>query len=79
MKTNVRYFGMIAEALKTTSEEIDISELNKAGSFRLFFENKYPLLSGMSFQIAINNELTETIDTNTAINEIALLPPFAGG
>jgi hypothetical protein len=37
------------------------------------------VLKEMSYKIAVNQELTETLSTKDTIKEIALLPPFAGG
>jgi len=77
MKVTLRYFGMIAEAVEKNSEVISFEEISKQSSLRVYFNEKYPFLSDMSYQIAIDNELSEEI--NNDVKEIALLPPFAGG
>ena len=76
MKIEVEYYGMIAERLNLKSESLEfVSEEN----IRSFFENKYPTLKNLSYKIAVNNELTETVDTSLESIKIALLPPFAVG
>lgn len=76
MKAKVKYFGMIAEKLH---REEEILEMVPGMQIRSFLINKYPELDNMDFQIAINQEIKEEIDSNLKEIEIALLPPFAGG
>jgi molybdopterin synthase sulfur carrier subunit len=79
MTTNVQYYGMISEKLQCSSEEMELDMSNGEIDLRSMFEEKYPALKEMSYQIAVNQELTETVDSATTVREIALLPPFAGG
>lgn len=80
MKLNVKYFGMIAEAVSKQEENVEISgqQISVAYLVEVLLK-KYPELNLKSFKIAVNQTITE----NTAIinenDEIALLPPFAGG
>ena len=78
MKANIKYFGMIAEKIGKSEESVDLDEKNQS-DLRNYFVQKYPFLNDMDYQIAVNQTLTEVIDTNTEFVEIALLPPFAGG
>jgi|TARA_B110000495_G_scaffold195169_1_gene202366 molybdopterin synthase sulfur carrier subunit len=78
MKANIKYFGMIAEKIRKSEESVDLDEKNQS-DLRNYFVQKYPFLNDMDYQIAVNQNLTEVIDTNTEFVEIALLPPFAGG
>ena len=78
MKANIKYFGMIAEKIGKSEESVDLDEKNQS-DLRNYFVQKYPFLNDMDYQIAVNQNLTEVIDTNTEFVEIALLPPFAGG
>ncbi|MFT5777219.1 MAG: molybdopterin synthase sulfur carrier subunit [Crocinitomicaceae bacterium] len=79
MTTNVHYYGMISEKLQRSSEEMELDASNGIIDLRSVFEEKHPVLKDLSYQIAVNQELTESIDAGLTINEIALLPPFAGG
>lgn len=78
MKLNVTYFGMIAEIVDCTCETIHI-DYDKNCNFRHFIEDKYPEVAKIEYKIAINQELTDIIETDQNEIEIALLPPFAGG
>ena len=78
MKANIKYFGMIAEKIGKLEESVDLDEKNQS-DLRSYFIQKNPFLNDMDYQIAVNQTLTEVIDTNTEFVEIALLPPFAGG
>ncbi len=74
----VKYFGLIAEKLGRESESMRI-ELSENLELKRFFENRYSALQGMPFQVAVNQEIRDMIGADEDINEIALLPPFAGG
>ena len=76
MDVKVVYFGMIAERIGKQEEIIDI---DPSESVSAFFRNKYPELMNMSFQVAINQEIKDSIENIEEVKEIALLPPFAGG
>ena len=77
MKVNVLLFGQISEIVGEQTivmENVD----NKEELLKAMLE-AHPALGKLSFKIAINSELTES---NLKLNngdEIALLPPFAGG
>lgn len=77
MKIEVLLFGQISEIagqkLIMMENVKDKNELLRA------VYAAYPALSDMRFKIAINQQITET---NLKLNdgdEVALLPPFAGG
>jgi molybdopterin converting factor small subunit len=78
MKVNVKYFGMIAEKIQCQNESLTL-DFKGHLNMRNFFLEKYPALGQMNFQIAINQELNETLTESSDSIEIALLPPFAGG
>ena len=74
----VKYFGMTIEASGKKQEEFinhysSIQELKKA------LLVKYPDLGKMNFKIAVNQTLVGDDYDLTGNEEIALLPPFAGG
>lgn len=79
MTTNVVYYGMISERLQCSSEKLALDTTNETLELRDLLEDIHPTLKELSYQIAVNQELTETISPGTEVNEIALLPPFAGG
>jgi molybdopterin converting factor small subunit len=79
MTTTVNYYGMLAEKLNISSETITIQVNQEKFNLRNFFEDLHPELKSMSYQVAVNQEITNTIEPTQSIQEIALLPPFAGG
>jgi molybdopterin synthase sulfur carrier subunit len=77
MNITIKYFGLIAEITQCNEEILEFSKSSIADLLLELFQ-KYPLLNGKDFQVALNQEIVskETIISN---GEIALLPPFAGG
>lgn len=79
MNVLINYFGLIAENLDKTSEEIALETTNEKIDLRDFFETRYPVLKNISYKIAVNQEFNDHLELGTVVKEIALLPPFAGG
>jgi len=70
-------FGELTDIIKSSSVEIkspkNVDELKNS------VHQKFPSLQNFKYQIAVNSSLvTENILLNET-DEIALLPPFAGG
>ena len=77
MWIEIKYFGMLAEITGCTTEQLVIASKGIAGLKKELL-NKYPDFTNKDFRIAQNQELV----TDTALltgEEIAVLPPFAGG
>lgn len=77
MNLTIKYFGLLAEVTQCNEEQLDFS----GATVKELLENlftKYPELKETDFQIAQNNTITND-ETEISSNEIALLPPFAGG
>lgn len=79
MNITIKYFGAIAEqagisieSMRLEKEQVDLAEL-KAVCFK-----KHNISDTDSIQTAINRELQETGYLQTG-DELAFLPPFAGG
>tara|TARA_B100000963_G_C22640895_1_gene680593 strand:+ start:24838 stop:25101 length:264 start_codon:yes stop_codon:yes gene_type:complete len=76
---NIKYFGVIAEKINLESEKnsFDYNELSKIVES---IKNKYDLHQ-LSFQISLNLNLVNSEDSIIVNDgdEIAFLPPFAGG
>ena len=78
MPLTVKYFGMLAEATKCNEELLEVSNCTIKELTNRLLEH-YPGLKEKNFKVAVNQSL---VDENTLItnnDEIALLPPFAGG
>ena len=70
-------FGMLVEDIGNDEVEIEVSADTK--SLKEILLNRYPALKTRQFMIAVNQQ---KINGNIALNpndEIALIPPFAGG
>lgn len=78
MKLSVKYFGMIAEAIGKSEEQLEITE-NSVSGLDTFLKNKYAKLESINYKFAVNKALVEGIERLKENDEIALLPPFAGG
>ena len=70
-------FGELTDIKKSSS--IEIESANNVEELKNYIHQKFPPLQNFKFQIAVNSSLiTENISLNNT-DEIALLPPFAGG
>jgi sulfur-carrier protein len=83
MQVKVKYFGMVADLLKKSQEEIDVS-VDHPIDWRAFFIVRYPQLVTLTWKVAVNQEIVEgpwkpDSDRYRETSEIVLLPPFAGG
>ena len=74
----IKYFGMTAEASGKEEETVD-SNYSSIPSLKEDLINKYPDLKNINFKIAINQTIVDDNHVLIGDEEIALLPPFAGG
>jgi molybdopterin synthase sulfur carrier subunit len=77
MYINIKYFGQIAEVTQTKEENLEFSGIIVSELVETLYL-KYSNLRTKNFQIAQNQELV-SMETELTGNDIALLPPFAGG
>ncbi|WP_445955644.1 MoaD/ThiS family protein [Yeosuana sp.] len=77
MNITIKYFGQLAEVTNCEEETIPFSGHLISEVIELL-NLKYSELKNKDFQVAQNHELV-SIETKVTGNEIALLPPFAGG
>lgn len=73
------YFGMLSEITGQSSESWSLTDTVTAAIFRQQIEEKYPLLKGKRFKVAVNKQIAGDATLITPGSELALLPPFAGG
>jgi hypothetical protein len=79
MVCEVKYFGMISEKLNRTSDLIHLeNDLLFPEDLKRSFVDKFPELSNMTFKVAVDGVITNSVSSND-VQTIALLPPFAGG
>ena len=77
MYINIKYFGQIDELTQTKEENLEFSGIIVSELVETLYL-KYSNLRTKNFQIAQNQELV-SMETELTGNDIALLPPFAGG
>ena len=79
MANRILFFGQLSEITGLSHLMQDNPALKDIDSLKEYLFLKYPGLKAYNFRISVNGEIH---DGNTSIkpdDEIALLPPFAGG
>lgn len=77
MKIKVYFFGILTDVTGTNEQEI--KDIENLSALKSWLWRTYPKSKELDFQVAVNRKLTEgKIDFKNG-DEIALLPPFAGG
>ncbi|MGH1339766.1 MAG: MoaD/ThiS family protein [Aureispira sp.] len=79
MILNINYFGLIAEATECNQETMQVPVPCTVAILTQQLYQQYPILQEKSFRIAVNRRLVVENEVLTASDEVALLPPFAGG
>lgn len=80
MEITVKYFGIIADITQKSEEVFFIDvESNTVNSLKLKLEIKYPKLLVINYSIVVNKKFLQNDILLQKQDEIALLPPFAGG
>lgn len=77
MLITIKYFGQIAEVTQKEEESLEFSGALVSELIEQLYK-KYAPLKNKDFKIAQNQEFV-TLETQVSGNDIALLPPFAGG
>jgi molybdopterin synthase sulfur carrier subunit len=80
MQINLKYFGLVADQTKKKEEVIlfDGNSVTLLEVQKRLHEN-YPELTTTVYSFAVNQTLTQGDTSVNNLDEIALLPPFAGG
>jgi molybdopterin converting factor small subunit len=75
----INYFGNIAEATQSDSETLDHTSMSLEELLDLL-DSKYAI-GQFPFQVAVNRKIVskQQVVTISDSDEVALLPPFAGG
>jgi molybdopterin synthase sulfur carrier subunit len=79
MKIKVKYFGLLAEAVNKSTEELELDANSTVLELQTLVKERYPKLQNKNFKVAVNQALVEGDVVLSEQDEIALLPPFAGG
>jgi len=77
MKIKVLFFGILTDVVKENRLEVSV-EKNMADLERKLIAN-YPALQKYAYQVFVNKELASGNKLLKDGDEVAFLPPFAGG
>jgi len=78
MKVNVKYFGVIAESAGKSEEVLELEQGSSVKDLKNQQIKKYQIQDAESVQIAVNQDLNNEAELKEG-DEVAFLPPFAGG
>lgn len=78
MKINIKYFGMIAESAGKTDEVLHLEEKLSLQELKQQQIRKYKIADPEAVQLAVNQNLDSEVELKEG-DEVAFLPPFAGG
>lgn len=79
MQIQVKYFGAIAEKTGVTEEVLNLDETGyEVDELKAYCINKYDLEEDDSIQLAVNQVLNAKKTLHNG-DEVAFLPPYAGG
>ena len=77
MKIEVLLFGVLAE--KAGESKITIEKMKDIESLKEYMFTKFPDFKNLTFQISVNQSLIHENMPLKDGDEVAFLPPFAGG
>lgn len=77
MTVKVLFFGVLAEVTGTSCRHY--SDARSIDDLRIMIVDDFPEIVHYNFRISVNNEITDKGRQLIDRDEIALLPPFAGG
>mgnify|MGYP001616799807 CR=1 FL=1 len=77
MKVKVLLFGILSE--KAKASDIVFENVSDLNALMDRIRDKYPLIKKMQYIISINRKVVKENKILNDGDEIALLPPFAGG
>jgi len=77
MEVKVLFFGVLAEVTGTILK--NYSEVKTVGDLKLRIYDDFPEVIHYNFRISLNNEIINNDSNLNNGDEIALMPPFAGG
>jgi len=77
MEVKVLFFGVLVEVTGTSSKHY--REVKSMGDLKLRIQDDFPEIVHYNFRISLNNEIINSDPKLNDGDEVALMPPFAGG
>ena len=77
MKVNVLFFGILADI--TNRDKLEVKNITDSGALITMLNKKFPGIRKTGYIAARNQKVIKDIVEFNDGDEIALLPPFAGG
>ena len=77
MEVKVLFFGVLAEVSGTPVKHYQ--DVRSMTDLKLRIQDDYPEIVHYSFRISLNSEITDEDSILKSGDEVALMPPFAGG
>lgn len=77
MKISVLFFGILSEIAGTNS--LELKDIENLRALKSYLWKTFPGIKDMDFRIAVNKEIIDGKLEFKSGDEVALLPPFAGG
>ena len=79
MKLTLLFFGVLTDVTGMSQKELNTEDLEDVNLLNLHLQSMFPLLSKHKYKIAVNQKIAEHSQTLQDGDEVAFLPPFAGG
>ncbi|MCX6322188.1 MAG: MoaD/ThiS family protein [Bacteroidia bacterium] len=77
MEVKVLFFGVLAEVTGTNFK--NFRDVKSIGDLKLRIQDDFPEVVHYNYRISLNNEIINTDLKLKDGDEVALMPPFAGG
>ncbi len=77
MKVKVTFFGVLTEAAGTNSAELEVKGTLEELKEKVY--ERFPKVKNYLFKLAVNEMLVNADTPLSENDEIAFLPPYAGG
>jgi molybdopterin synthase sulfur carrier subunit len=77
MEVKVLFFGVLAEVTGTNFKHF--RDVKSIGDLKLRIQDDFPDIVHYSYRIALNNEIIDNESKLKDGDEVAFMPPFAGG
>lgn len=77
MQVKVLFFGVLTEVTGTNIK--NYRDVKSVGDLKIRIQDDFPEVVHYNFRVSVNNEIIENDPKLNDGDEVALLPPFAGG